>query len=197
YEAGKFKHKRNTFTDFIAAADTLIAKGITTHEQIAIEGRSAGGLLIGATLNIKPDVCGAAIAGVPFVDVINTMMDPSIPLTVNEYEEWGNPNEVDYFDYMLSYSPYDNVKPVPKFPHLLIKAGLWDPRVAYWEPAKWCAKLRALNVGGCQDPDGKVVLMDCKMGAGHFGSSGRYDYLRDSAMEYAFVIRYLLGSEEK
>ncbi|KAJ3078667.1 hypothetical protein HK100_010642, partial [Physocladia obscura] len=145
YETGKFLYKKNTFTDFVASADYLVAQGITQPQLMSIEGGSAGGLLMGAVLNIKPDISRAVIAAVPFVDVINTMMDPTIPLTVPEYEEWGNPNEKEYFDYMLSYSPYDNVRPNTKYPNILVKAGLNDPRVAYWEPAKWVAKLRAFN----------------------------------------------------
>lgn len=145
YENGKFMYKRNTFLDFIASAKTLVAEKVTSHDVMAIEGRSAGGLLIGATLNMDPSVCRLAFAGVPFVDVVNTMMDASIPLTVNEYEEWGNPNENDFFDYMLSYSPYDNVASGVKMPNILVKTGLWDPRVQYWEPSKWVAKLREIG----------------------------------------------------
>ncbi|KAJ3138135.1 hypothetical protein HDU90_001618 [Geranomyces variabilis] len=184
YETGKFKNKRNTFTDFIAAGEELIKQKFTSNDRMAIEGRSAGGLLIGATVNLKPDLAAVAIAGVPFVDVINTMMDEKIPLTVNEYEEWGNPNEKGYFDYMLSYSPYENVKKGVKLPDILVKAGLNDPRVQYWEPAKWVAKLRDSDV---IKPDG-VIVFDCKMGSGHFGHSGRYAYLREVAADYAFVI---------
>ncbi|KAJ3037686.1 hypothetical protein HDV00_001408 [Rhizophlyctis rosea] len=189
YETGKFKHKRNTFTDFIAAGDYLVEQKFTTHELMAMEGRSAGGLLMGAVLNMRPDLTHVAIASVPFVDVINTMMDPSIPLTVNEYEEWGNPNEKDYFDYMLSYSPYDNLKAGIKFPHLLVKAGLNDPRVQYWEPAKWVAKMRDLKLHGDEDdPDRRKLIFDCNMGWGHFGASGRYGLLKENAEEFAFVI---------
>ncbi|KAJ3072539.1 hypothetical protein HDU98_003425 [Podochytrium sp. JEL0797] len=198
YETGKFLNKKNTFTDFIACAEHLVAHGITRHDLMAIEGRSAGGLLMGAVLNMKPDIAYCAMAGVPFVDVINTMMDPSIPLTVNEYEEWGNPNEKEYFDYMLSYSPYDNVKPDTKYPNLFVKAGINDPRVQYWEPAKWVAKLRASNTnGGEADPDKSVLLFDCKMGSGHFGASGRYGYLKEKAAEYAFVVTQLGEAEKK
>ncbi|KAJ3328029.1 hypothetical protein HDU76_010713 [Blyttiomyces sp. JEL0837] len=198
YETGKFLYKKNTFTDFVAASDYIVEKGISSHELMAIEGRSAGGLLIGAVLNIRPNIAYAAIAGVPFVDVINTMMDPSIPLTVNEYEEWGNPNEKEFFDYMLSYSPYDNVKPGVKFPNLLIKAGLNDPRVSYWEPSKWCSLLRELEVdGGKSDPDRSVIIFDCKMGSGHFGASGRYGYLKEIAADYAFVISQLEQAKVK
>ncbi|KAJ3415645.1 hypothetical protein HDV05_004521 [Chytridiales sp. JEL 0842] len=184
YETGKFKHKRNTFTDFIACADYIVENKLTSHDLMSIEGRSAGGMLMGAVLNLRPDVAFAAIAGVPFVDVINTMMDETIPLTINEYEEWGNPNHIEYFKYMLSYSPYDNIKANVKYPNILIKCGINDPRVAYWEPAKWCAKLRVSNVQG-------DIFFDCKMGSGHFGTSGRYGYLKEIAADYAFVISQL------
>ncbi|KAI9097289.1 oligopeptidase B [Phlyctochytrium arcticum] len=186
YETGKFKHKRNTFTDFIAAADELVKQKYTQHDLLAIYGGSAGGLLIGATINLRPDVAAVAVASVPFVDVINTMMDDKVPLTINEYEEWGNPNEKDYFDYMLSYSPYDNVKKTDIFPDLLVKAGINDPRVAYWEPAKWVAKLRDLGLD--QSKEGNKVVFDCKMGSGHFGSSGRYAHYKETASDYAFIM---------
>ncbi|TPX36956.1 hypothetical protein SmJEL517_g00950 [Synchytrium microbalum] len=187
YEVGKFLNKKNTFTDFVLAADYIVKEKITTHENMAIEGRSAGGLLMGAVLNLKPDISKVALAGVPFVDVINTMMDPSIPLTVNEYEEWGDPNDIEYFNYMLSYSPYDNVPAGAQFPHLLVKAGLNDPRVAYWEPAKWVAKLRDMKMNGDHE-----IMFDCKMGAGHFGSSGRYAAFLEYSSEYAFVLKHLI-----
>ncbi|KAI8924533.1 prolyl oligopeptidase [Entophlyctis helioformis] len=184
YETGKFKHKKNTFSDFVACGDELVRLNYTQHDLMSMEGRSAGGLLMGAVLNLRPDLVHVAIAGVPFVDVINTMMDASIPLTTGEYEEWGNPNDKSYFDYMLSYSPYENVPKDAQFPHLLVKAGLNDPRVAYWEPAKWVAKLRDLNVGR-----GKTdILFDCKMGAGHFGVSGRYARFGEIAGDYAFLV---------
>ncbi|TPX70907.1 hypothetical protein SpCBS45565_g01394 [Spizellomyces sp. 'palustris'] len=189
YETGKFKHKRNTFTDFIAAADELVKQNFTKHDIMAIEGRSAGGLLIGATVNFRPDVAAIAVAGVPFVDVINTMMDEKIPLTVNEYEEWGNPNEKDFFDYMLSYSPYENLKSGVQYPDMLVKAGLNDPRVQYWEPSKWVAKMRDLGVD--KGKEDRVIVYDCKMGSGHFGHSGRYAYLKEVAADYAFVINRL------
>ncbi|KAJ3396137.1 hypothetical protein HDU80_010066 [Chytriomyces hyalinus] len=195
YETGKFLHKKNTFTDFVACAEHLVSQKFTRHELMAIEGASAGGLLMGAVLNLKPDIAHCAIAGVPFVDVINTMMDPSIPLTVNEYEEWGNPNEKEYFDYMLSYSPYDNVREGVLYPNLFVKAGLNDPRVQYWEPAKWVAKLRALGTQGSNGE--RVMIMDCKMGSGHFGASGRYGYLKEKAGEYAFVIWQLEEAMKK
>lgn len=135
-EQGKYLNKRNTFTDFIACAEFLVEHKYTVPSTLAIEGRSAGGLLMGAVLNMRPDLFNVAVAGVPFVDVMNTMSDPSIPLTTGEWEEWGNPNEHKYFDYMLSYSPYDNVRE-QAYPNILITAGLHDPRVAYWEPLKY------------------------------------------------------------
>ncbi|KAI8908915.1 peptidase S9A prolyl oligopeptidase domain protein beta-propeller [Gorgonomyces haynaldii] len=194
YEYGKFQHKKNTFLDFISCADELVKQGYTNPKIMAIEGRSAGGLLIAAVLNMRPDLCHAAIAGVPFVDVINTMMDSSIPLTVNEYEEWGNPNELDYFKYILSYSPYENLH-TGKLPHILVKAGLNDPRVQYWEPAKWVAKIRDQQLQ-LKEQDRSTVLFDCKMGSGHFGSSGRYAYYKEIAADYAFVITQLQQAKE-
>ena len=190
YETGKFKYKRNTFTDFIACADELVKEGYTSKEIMAIEGRSAGGLLIGAVVNMRPDIAHVAIAGVPFVDVINTMMDPSIPLTINEYEEWGNPNELAYFEYIQSYSPYDNIPKDAKLPHLLIKAGLNDPRVQYWEPAKWVAKLRDRQKDFSKEKQ-SMIIFDCKMGSGHFGSSGRYAYYKEIAADYAWAVKML------
>ncbi|KAJ3082947.1 hypothetical protein HDU99_001111 [Rhizoclosmatium hyalinum] len=196
YETGKFLHKKNTFTDFIACAEKLVSDGITKHELMAIEGRSAGGLLMGAVLNMKPDIAYCAMLGVPFVDVINTMMDPSIPLTVNEYEEWGNPNDKEFFDYMQSYSPYDTIKAGTKYPNMFVKAGINDPRVQYWEPAKWVAKMRASNTnGGEDDPHKSVLVFDCKMGSGHFGASGRYGYLKEKAAEFVFVLTQLEEAE--
>lgn len=181
YDQGKFLHKRNTFTDFIAAARHLIAEGYTAPEKLAVMGGSAGGLLIGAVLNMAPELFHAAVAAVPFVDVVTTMLDETIPLTVPEFEEWGNPKERDYYDYMLSYSPYDNVKE-QAYPHLLITAGLNDPRVQYWEPAKWTALLRARKT------DDNLLLLKTEMGAGHAGPSGRYEYLKEKALHYAFLL---------
>lgn len=182
YEQGKYLHKKNTFTDFIAAAERLIALGYTRPERLAVMGRSAGGLLMGAVTNLRPDLFRAVVAGVPFVDVINTMMDPTIPLTVVEYEEWGNPNDPEYYAYMKSYSPYDNLAPVD-YPAILATAGLNDPRVQYWEPAKWVAKLRRTKT------DDNPLLLKTNMGAGHGGASGRFDYLREVALEYAFILK--------
>lgn len=181
YETGKFLQKKNTFTDFISVAETLIEKGYTQSDRLAISGGSAGGLLMGAVTNMRPDLFRVVVADVPFVDVMNTMLDESIPLTVTEYEEWGNPNDRIYFEYMLSYSPYDNVGR-KAYPHMLITGGLNDPRVQYWEPAKWAAKLRDYKVG-----DG-TLLLKTNMGAGHGGASGRYERIKEMAFEYAFVL---------
>ena len=181
YENGKLLRKRNTFTDFIACAEHLIAQRYTNPQHLAIMGGSAGGLLMGAVTNMRPDLFKAVVAKVPFVDVVNTMLDDSIPLTVIEYEEWGNPHEKTFYDYMMTYSPYDNVK-AQDYPNLLITAGLNDPRVQYWEPAKWTARLRALKT------DDNTLLLKTNMGAGHGGASGRYDKLRETAFDYAFLL---------
>lgn len=180
-EDGKFLRKKNTFTDFIAAAEHLIAEGYTKPEKLTAMGRSAGGLLMGAVANLRPDLFSAIVAGVPFVDVINTMLDPTIPLTVIEWEEWGNPADPEYYAYMKSYSPYDNVE-AKAYPAILATAGLNDPRVQYWEPAKWVALLRTRKI------DDNPLLLKTNMGAGHGGASGRYDYLEETAFEYAFLI---------
>ena len=168
YLDGKLLNKKNTFSDFIACSEHLIDKKYTSEGKIIAYGASAGGILMGAIANMRPDLYGGIIGDVPFVDVINTMLDPSIPLTVQEYEEWGNPNDTVYFDYMYSYSPYDNVK-AQDYPDMLIMAGLNDPRVQYWEPAKWTAKLRSLKT------DKNLLLFKTNMGAGHGGSSARYE----------------------
>jgi oligopeptidase B len=184
YEDGKFLYKQNTFTDFIACAEQLIQDQWTSPEHLAISGGSAGGLLMGAVLNARPDLFKAAIAQVPFVDVVTTILDPDLPLSVIEWDEWGNPNQPEFYHYMKSYSPYDNVK-VQRYPHLLITAGLNDPRVSYWEPAKWTAKLRTLKT------DQNQLLLKTNMGAGHSGASGRYERLKEIAFEYAFMLNYL------
>jgi oligopeptidase B len=181
HDAGKMLNKLNTFTDFIAAAEHLIAQKYTSSERLAIMGGSAGGLLMGAVVNMRPDLFKAVVAKVPFVDVVTTILDPSLPLTVIEYEEWGNPNEKKYYEYMKSYSPYDNVKP-QAYPNMLITGGLNDPRVSYWEPAKWAAKLRAVKT------DKNMLLLKTEMGAGHFGVSGRYEKIKETAFDYAFVL---------
>jgi oligopeptidase B len=184
YEDGKFLKKKNTFTDFINCAEHLIAEKYTNSDKLAIAGGSAGGLLMGAVMNLRPDLFNTVVAHVPFVDVINTMLDETIPLTVIEYEEWGNPNDETYFDYMLSYSPYDNVT-AKNYPNVLITAGLNDPRVQYWEPAKWTAKLREVKT------DNNTLVLKTNMGAGHGGASGRYEALKEYAFEYAFVLDML------
>ncbi len=184
YDDGKLLKKKNTFTDFIACAEHLIAEKYTSADRLVAMGGSAGGLLMGAVTNMRPDLFKTVVAHVPFVDVINTMLDESIPLTVTEFEEWGNPKNKEYFDYMLSYSPYDNVE-AKTYPNLLITAGLNDPRVQYWEPAKWTAKLRATKT------DNNRLLLKTNMGAGHGGASGRYDALKETAFEYAFVLDVL------
>jgi oligopeptidase B len=181
YEDGKLLSKRNTFTDFIAAAEYLVAEGYTAPDRLAITGGSAGGLLMGAVTNMRPDLFRAVVAEVPFVDVVNTMLDATLPLTVIEYDEWGNPNDPAYYEYIRSYSPYDNVAS-RDYPHILVTAGLNDPRVAYWEPAKWTARLRALKT------DRNRLLLRTNMGAGHGGASGRYDHLREVAFKYAFLL---------
>ena len=181
YEEGKFLHKTNTFTDFIACAERLVKLGLTTPERLAIRGRSAGGLLIGAVLNMRPDLFACAVAQVPFVDALTTMLDDKLPLTINEFDEWGNPAELDFYRYMKAYSPYDNVHPA-QYPALLVTAGLNDPRVSYWEPAKWVAKLRS---SGQSD---RTLLLKTQMGSGHSGPSGRYESWREEAFVSAFVI---------
>jgi len=180
YEDGKLLHKRNTFTDFNACAETLINEKYTSPDKLVINGGSAGGLLMGAVVNMRPDLFKVVVAEVPFVDLINTMLDRSIPLTVIEWEEWGNPNTDKYYAYMKSYSPYDNVGR-KDYPHMLITTGLNDPRVAYWEPAKWTAKLRVMKT------DNNTLLLKTDLGKGHFSASGRYDYLKEVAFEYAFI----------
>ena len=181
HDQGRMLNKRNTFTDFIAVAERLIAAGYTARDQLVAQGGSAGGLLMGAVANLRPDLFKAIVAEVPFVDVINTMLDASLPLTTGEYEEWGNPQEREYFEYMLSYSPYDNIKP-KAYPAMLVETSLNDSQVMYWEPAKYVAKLRAIKT------DDNPVLLKINMGAGHGGASGRYDFLREIAFTYTFIL---------
>jgi oligopeptidase B len=179
--AGRLMRKVTTFTDFIACAEHLVAIGATTPDRLTIQGGSAGGLLVGAVLNLRPDLCARAILQVPFVDVINTMLDPSLPLTTSEYTEWGNPRERDAFDYILSYSPYDNIAPAA-YPEMLVRVSLQDSQVPYWEGAKYVARLRAFNTGD------RPVLLKVTFSAGHGGASGRYDAIRDTALNWAFVL---------
>ena len=182
YRAGKLEHKPNTFSDFIACAEQLLADGYTTSPRLAISGGSAGGLLIGAVLNLRPELFGAAIAEVPFVDVLNTMLNADLPLTVTEYDEWGDPNQPEVHERIRAYAPYENVR-AQAYPPLLAVAGYNDSRVQYWEAAKWVAKLRATRT------DDNLLLLKTEFGAGHGGMSGRYQALKDVALEYAFVLK--------
>jgi len=181
HDQGRMMHKKNTFTDFIAAAEFLIAQRFTSKDRLVIQGGSAGGLLMGAVTNMRPDLFHAVVALVPFVDVINTMSDPSLPLTVGEFEEWGNPQKKAEYDYMRSYSPYDNLEK-KAYPAMLVRTSLNDSQVMYWEPAKYVARLRALKT------DSNVLLFKINMAAGHGGASGRYDFLRELAFDYAFML---------
>jgi oligopeptidase B len=184
YRAGKLAHKQNSFDDFIACAEHLILEGLTRPAQLAISGGSAGGLLMGAVLNQRPELFAAAIAEVPFVDVLNTMLDPELPLTVTEYDEWGNPELPEVHARIKAYAPYENVRP-QAYPAILAVAGYHDTRVQYWEAAKWVAKLRANKT------DGHLLLLKTEFGAGHGGMSGRYQALKEVALEYAFLLKVL------
>ncbi|MEG4314763.1 S9 family peptidase [Pseudomonas sp. FIP_A4] len=184
YRAGKLEHKPNTFTDFIACAEQLLADGYTTSPRLAISGGSAGGLLIGAVLNLRPELFGAAVAEVPFVDVLNTMLNADLPLTVTEYDEWGDPNQPEVHERIKAYAPYENIR-AQAYPALLAVAGYNDSRVQYWEAAKWVAKLRATRT------DDNLLLLKTEFGAGHGGMSGRYQAFKDVALEYAFVLKVL------
>ena len=177
----KLLQKKNTFNDFIYCSKFLIEQKMTSASHLYAMGGSAGGLLMGAVINMAPALFNGVIAAVPFVDVINTMLDESIPLTTGEFDEWGNPKNKDSFDYMMSYSPYDNVK-AQDYPHMLVTTGYWDSQVQYWEPAKWVAKLRTLKT------DNTVLFLDTNMEAGHSGASGRFDALKDVAKEYTFML---------
>ncbi|MCK5765888.1 MAG: S9 family peptidase [Bacteroidales bacterium] len=181
YEDGKLLKKKNTFTDFISCAEFLIAEKFTSSEKIFAMGGSAGGLLVGAVVNMRPELFKGVIAAVPFVDVVTTMQDESIPLTTGEYDEWGNPNEKEYYEYMLSYSPYDNVE-AKDYPAMLITTGLHDSQVQYWEPAKWVAKMRDMKT------DDKLLVLWINMDYGHGGASGRFQRYKEVALEYAFMI---------
>jgi oligopeptidase B len=184
HDAGRMKQKLNTFTDFIASAEHLIAQCYTSKDKLIIEGGSAGGLLMGAVTNLRPDLFRLVVTHVPFVDVLNTMLDTTLPLTVGEYEEWGNPNLPEDYFLMKSYCPYSNIER-KNYPTMLIKTGLNDSQVMYWEPAKYIAKLRAMKT------DSNPLLFKINMGAGHGGASGRYDYLREIALDYAFILTQL------
>lgn len=184
YEDGKLLKKKNTYTDFINCTEHLIKEGYSSQQKCFAWGGSAGGLLIGAVANMRPDLYKGMIAAVPFVDVITTMLDASIPLTTSEYDEWGNPNDKAYYDYMLSYSPYDNVE-AKNYPALLVTSGLHDSQVQYWEPAKWVAKMREIKTGD------EILLLNTEMKFGHGGASGRFERYKELALEYAFVFKLL------
>jgi oligopeptidase B len=181
YDDGKLLNKKNTFTDFIDCAEHLVAEGFTRPQQLFASGGSAGGLLMGAVMNMRPNLFHGIVARVPWVDVVTTMLDDSIPLTTAEYDEWGNPNDKAFYDYMLSYSPYDNLV-TGDYPHLLVTTGLADAAVQYWEPAKWVARQRVLRT------DGNRLLLKTEMGAGHGGPSGRYRKYRETALMFAFLL---------
>jgi len=181
YEDGKLDKKMNTFTDFIDVGDHLVRAGYADPKRVFAFGGSAGGLLIGAVANMRPDLFKGMVAAVPFVDVVTTMLDDSIPLTTSEYDEWGNPNEKDAYDYMLAYSPYDNVAK-QRYPNLLVTTGLHDSQVQYWEPAKWVAKLRAMKT------DTNRLILRTNMDAGHGGKSGRFRRFEEQAYTYAFLL---------
>jgi len=181
HDQGRMLDKMNSFTDFVACAEHLIRKRYTAPDRLVIEGGSAGGLLMGAVTNLRPDLFRAVVSEVPFLDMVNTMLDDTLPLTTGEYEEWGNPNNREYYDYMLSYSPYDNLK-AADYPAMLVETSLNDSQVMYWEPAKYVARLRTLKT------DGNPLLLRINMDAGHGGASGRYDFLKELAFTYAFIL---------
>jgi oligopeptidase B len=184
HEEGRMQAKKNTFTDFVACAEHVIRKRYTASDRLVIEGGSAGGLLMGAVVNLRPDLFRAVVSEVPFLDVMNTMLDDTLPLTTGEYEEWGNPNNRAHYDYMLSYSPYDNLKR-GAYPAMLVETSLNDSQVMYWEPAKYVARLRTLKT------DDNPLLLKINMDAGHGGASGRYDFLKEIAFTYAFILGVL------
>lgn len=181
YEKGKLLQKKNTFSDFIDCAEYLVQQQYTSPAHLYAMGGSAGGLLMGAVINLRPDLFNGIIAAVPFVDVVTTMLDESIPLTTGEFDEWGNPKDEEYYQYILSYSPYDNVE-AKNYPNILVTTGLHDSQVQYWEPAKWVAKLRELKT------DDHILIFHCEMEAGHGGKSGRFEALKEVAMEYGFLL---------
>ena len=186
HEEGRLLVKMHTFEDFVDCARHLVANRYTSSDRLGIMGGSAGGLLMGAVSNLAPELFRAVVAMVPFVDSLNTALDPTLPLTIGEYEEFGNPQDKVFYDYMKAYAPYENVRNA-EYPAILATAGLNDPRVSYWEPAKWIAKLREHNTGP------HPILLKTNMGSGHFGSSGRYDYIKETALHYAFLLRELAG----
>ena len=190
HDQGRMENKMNTFTDFIAVAEHLVANGYTSSERLAIQGGSAGGLLMGAVSNLRPDLFGAVVSLVPFVDVLNTMLDDTLPLTVGEYEEWGNPNDPEAYAQIKAYSPYTNIEAHP-YPAMLVRTSLNDSQVMYWEPAKYVAKLRALKTND------NPLLFKINMDAGHGGASGRYDYLKETALDYAFILTQLDAQSER
>jgi len=181
YEDGKLLKKKNTFYDFIDCGKYLAEQKYTSPEHLYAMGGSAGGLLMGAIINIEPNLWNGVVAAVPFVDVVTTMLDESIPLTTSEFDEWGNPKNKEYYDYMKSYSPYDNVQKMD-YPNLLITTGFWDSQVQYWEPAKWIAKLRDYRTND------NLLIMDCNMDVGHGGASGRFKKYKEYALTYAFML---------
>jgi len=187
YDGGRLLQKKNSFTDFIDVTDMLVGKGYVAKDKVCAQGGSAGGLLVGAVANMAPDRYRAIVAHVPFVDVVTTMLDESIPLTTNEFDQWGDPRQKSYYEYMLSYSPYDNVR-AQDYPAMLVFTGLWDSQVQYYEPAKWVAKLRALKT------DRHPLLFSIDMSAGHGGKSGRFQRYHETAREYAFLL-WQLGRE--
>jgi oligopeptidase B len=184
HDEGRMDKKLNSFTDFIDVAEHLLDARYTSRDRLAIEGGSAGGLLIGAVVNLRPDLFAAVVSLVPFVDVLNTMLDASLPLTVGEYEEWGNPNEPDAYFRIKAYCPYTNIR-AQSYPTMLVRTSINDSQVMYWEPAKYVAKLRALKT------DDNPLLFKINMEAGHGGSSGRYDYLKETALDYAFILTHV------
>jgi len=189
YDDGKMFNKKNTFTDFIDCADYLVRGEYTDSDKLFAWGGSAGGLLMGAVSNMRPELFNGIIADVPFVDVVTTMLDDTIPLTTGEYDEWGNPNDKAAYDYMLSYSPYDNVE-AKNYPNMLVMTGLHDSQVQYFEPAKWVAKLRAMKT------DNNSLLLKTDMEAGHSGGSGRFKRYRETAFQYSFLLG-LIGYQEQ
>ena len=181
HEAGRMANKMNTFTDFIACAEELIHLRVASKDGLIIQGGSAGGLLMGAVTNLRPDLFKGVLAQVPFVDVLNTMLDETLPLTVGEFEEWGDPKIAEQYQWMRAYSPYDNLR-ATGYPSMLVRTSINDSQVSYWEPTKYVARMRALKT------DSHPLLFRCNMGAGHGGASGRYDFLRDLAFDYAWIL---------